>query len=71
MGYFKKTNAFQVYAICSNETLHEKWCLHKSVRQSENDSERSFVEHWLNSAEITGPETLSSLHGNLVQLSFP
>ena len=48
MGYFKKTNAFLVYAICFHETVHDKSCLHKSVRQTEHDLERGFVNHWLN-----------------------
>ena len=49
MGYFKKINAFLVYAIWFHETVHDKWCLHKSVLQTDNGLERSFVEHWLNS----------------------
>ena len=36
VGCFKKTNAFLVHFICSNETVHVKWCLHKSIRQTEN-----------------------------------
>ena len=48
VGYFKKTNAFLVYSICFHETVHNKWCLHKSVRQTENGLERGFVKHWLN-----------------------
>ena len=35
-GTFKKTNAFLVHSIRSNETVHDKWRLHKSVRQTEN-----------------------------------
>ena len=46
VGYFK---CFLVYATCFHETVHDKWCLHKNVRQIENDIERGFVEHWLNS----------------------
>ena len=33
---FKKINAFLDHRICSNETVHVKWCLHKSVRETEN-----------------------------------
>ena len=36
VGYFKKINAFPVDAICFHETVHDKWCLHKSVPQTEN-----------------------------------
>ena len=49
VSYFKKTDAFLVYAICIYETVHDIWCLHKSVWQTENGFERGFVEHWLNS----------------------
>ena len=49
VGYCKKTNAFLVYAICFHENVHDKSCLHKSVRQTENGLECSFVKHWLNS----------------------
>ena len=45
VGYLNKTNAFLVYVIGFNETVHEKWCLEKSVRQSENGLERGFVKH--------------------------
>ena len=48
VGYFKKTNALLVYFICFHETVHNKWCLHISVRQTENGLERGFVKHWLN-----------------------
>ena len=44
MGQFKKINAFLVYSICFNETVKDKWCLDKSVGQTENDSERGFVK---------------------------
>ena len=54
MGYFKKTNVFLVYFMCFDETVHDKWCWHKSVRHTENGLERGFVEHWLNSVQITG-----------------
>ena len=49
MGYFKKVNAFLVYAICFHKTVHDKWCLHESVGQAENDVERGFGKHLLNS----------------------
>ena len=29
-------NAFLVYTICFHETLRDKWCLDKSVGQTEN-----------------------------------
>ena len=38
-----------VYTICFNETAHNKLCLDKSCGQTENDLERGFVKHWLNS----------------------
>ena len=44
MGQFKKINAFLVYSICFNETVKDKWCLDKSVGQTENDLERGFVK---------------------------
>ena len=47
-GTFKKTNAFLVHFIRSNETVHDKWRLHKSVWQTENGLKRGFVRHWLN-----------------------
>ena len=34
--------------ICFIQIVHEKWCFHKSVRQTENGSERGFVKHRLN-----------------------
>ena len=42
VGYYKKRNAFLVYFICFGETVHHKWCLHKSVGQTENGLERGF-----------------------------
>ena len=42
---FKKINAFVVHFICSNETVYVKWCLHKSVRQTENGLKRVSVKH--------------------------
>ena len=47
--FFKETNAFPVYAICFNETVHDKWCLHKSDWQTENGLELGFVKLGLNS----------------------
>lgn len=44
MVYLKKTNAFLVNVICFSETVHEKWCLDKSVLQSENGLEHGFVK---------------------------
>ena len=32
VGSFKKNKCF----ICSNETVHDKWCSHENVRQTEN-----------------------------------
>ena len=49
MGHLKKINAFLDYTIRLNETVHKKWCLDKSVGQTENDLERGFVKQWLNS----------------------
>ena len=37
LGYLKKINAFLVYIIVVNETVYYKWCLDKSVGQTEND----------------------------------
>ena len=48
VGSFKKINAFLVHLICSNETVHVKWCLHKSVRQTKNGLKPVSVKHWLN-----------------------
>ena len=45
VGSFKKINAFLVHIICSNETVHVKWCLHKSVRQTKNGLKHVFVKH--------------------------
>ena len=39
-----------VCAIFFHEIFHDKWRLHKSIRQTENGLERSSVKHWLNSA---------------------
>ena len=54
VGSFKKTNAFLVHFIGSNEIIHVKWCLHKSVRQSEDRVKRVFVKHLLNYVYIAG-----------------
>ena len=48
VGSFKKINAFLVHLICSNETFHAKWCLHKSVLQTKNGLKGVSVKHWLN-----------------------
>ena len=29
-----------------HETVHDKWCLHKGVWQTENGLKRGFVKHW-------------------------
>ena len=47
MVYFKKINAFLVYFICFRKTVHNYWCLDKTVGQIENSLERGFVKHWL------------------------
>ena len=47
-GHFKTTNAFLVYAIWFHETVHDKWCLHKSVQQTDNGLKRGFFKHRLN-----------------------
>ena len=44
-----KADVFLVYATCFHETVHDKSCLYKSVRQIENGFERGFAKHWLNS----------------------
>ena len=49
VGYFTKTKAFLVELTYFNEVVHDKWCIHKSVRQIENDLERGFIKPWLNS----------------------
>ena len=44
MGYLRRhSDAFLVYAKCLHETVHDKWCLQKSVRQTENGLECGFV----------------------------
>ena len=45
VDYFKKTNTFLVCAICFHDTVHNKWCFHKSVQQTENGLEQGFVKH--------------------------
>ena len=47
--YAKMANAFLVYIICINETVHDRWCLHKSVWRTDSGLERGFVKHWPNS----------------------
>ena len=49
VGYFKKANAYLAFFVRFNETVHDKWCLHKSVGQTDNGLERVFDKHWLNS----------------------
>lgn len=51
MGYFKKKNAFLVYAIWFHETAWDKKCSDKNrdVKKTENSLERCFVKQWLNS----------------------
>ena len=34
VGYFERITAFLVNALCLHETFPDKWCLHKSVRQT-------------------------------------
>ena len=58
-SYFKKITPFPVFAICFIEILHDKWCLDKSVGQTENGLEGGFVKHALNSVLITGPKGLA------------
>ena len=50
VGQFKNINAFPVYSTCFNETVNNKWCLDKSVGQTENDLEPCSVKQWLNSS---------------------
>ena len=45
VGYYKKRNAFLVCVMWFHEPVHDKWCLHKNVRQTENGLERGFVKH--------------------------
>ena len=45
VGYAKRANAFLVYIICINETVHDRWCLHKSVWRTDSGLERGFVKH--------------------------
>ena len=58
VGYFKKINAFVVYAKCVHETVRDKWCLHKSVLQTVNGLECGFVKHWPNSDCIQSDNSL-------------
>ena len=39
--------AAQDKCFSSLETVHNKWCIDKSVGQTENDLERGFIKHWL------------------------
>ena len=42
----KKNTSFLVYTIRFNETVHRRWCLDKSVDQTENGFiGRGFVNH--------------------------
>ena len=68
MGYFEKTITFPVHAICFHEIDHDKWCIFKSVPQTENGLERGFVKHSLNSVYINWPLRFKSYR--LVCLSF-
>ena len=38
-----------VNAVCVIEIFHDKWCLDKSIGQTENGSELGFLKHGLNS----------------------
>ena len=42
MHYFTNTNAVPVYALRFHETVHDKWCIFKSVPQTQNGLERGF-----------------------------
>ena len=44
-----QASVFPVYAICFIETVHDKWCLDKSGKQTENGLARSSVKNGLNS----------------------
>ena len=49
MNLLTKRSAFPVYAICFIEVVHDKWCLVKSVEQSENAwLKRGIVKRGLN-----------------------
>lgn len=54
VSYYKKKNAFLVYTLCFHETFHDKWCLQR-IQQTKNVLEYSFLKHWLNSVQTTGP----------------
>ena len=43
VGYFKKLNTFLVYSVCFHKTVHNKWCLDRTVGQIKNGLERGFV----------------------------
>ena len=44
MGYLRRhSDAFLVYGKCLRETVHDKWCLPKSVRQTENGLECGYT----------------------------
>ena len=40
----EKTNASLVFAVWFHETAHGKWCIDKSIWQTENGLERGFVK---------------------------
>ena len=49
MDLLTKISAFPVYAICFIEVVHDKWCLDKSVEQTENAwLKRGIVKRGLN-----------------------
>ena len=56
MCYWKNIRAFPVYDIYFKEIV-----LDKSVGKIDNDFQRGFVKHWLNSAWITGPRNLLTI----------
>ena len=44
LGYFKKKNAFLVYAIWFHEPARDKKCSDKKVKKTKNSLERCFVK---------------------------
>ena len=50
-------NVSPVYTVCFHQKFHDKCCLRKSIKQTENGLDTS-VKHYLNSVKIVGPETL-------------
>ena len=54
VSYYKKENAFLVYTVCFHETVHDNGA-YKALSKPKNVLEYSFLKHWLNSVQSTGP----------------